>query len=175
VKKELDHQIQKVKDHGINISHLDSHQHIHMLPEILKITLNLAKKYSIPAIRYPQEKKGVWMINHGARVSRFIQLIVLNSFCRIAKGMDIMHTDYFIGFLFSGHLNTHNLTQMLRHLPSHGTCELMCHPGMDDPDSKYLHWGYSWPEEMKALIDPSVVSFVKSGNINLINYNQIVA
>ena len=33
------------------IHHLDSHVHTHAIPNIFKITLNLAKEYNIPYIR----------------------------------------------------------------------------------------------------------------------------
>src|SRR3989304_4906126 len=53
--EELNAQIRKVLDHGINISHIDSHQHIHMLPKILDLIIDLANQYNIKFIRLPKE------------------------------------------------------------------------------------------------------------------------
>ena len=47
---ELEAQIQKVVSRGISVSHLDSHQHLHALPHIRRVSIELAKKYNIPAI-----------------------------------------------------------------------------------------------------------------------------
>ena len=41
---------------GFSISHLDSHQHLHMFPGLWNITLQLSNKYNIPIIRIPAEK-----------------------------------------------------------------------------------------------------------------------
>src|SRR4051794_14595620 len=38
---ELDAQIQKVVSRGVSVSHLDSHQHVHALPQILRIVREL--------------------------------------------------------------------------------------------------------------------------------------
>lgn len=54
IKQELDAQICKILDSEIKITHLDTHQHVHMLPGIRRVVGKLAKKYSIPAIRYPK-------------------------------------------------------------------------------------------------------------------------
>jgi len=43
VRLEFTKQIEKILDSGIDITHIDSHQHIHILPGIFKITVSLAK------------------------------------------------------------------------------------------------------------------------------------
>lgn len=47
-------QIEKVKNEGINITHLDHHHHFHLYFPILKAVIQVAKKYKIPYIR-PQK------------------------------------------------------------------------------------------------------------------------
>src|SRR6266849_8648084 len=48
-------QISKVRDAGIEPTHLDGHKHVHMLPGLFEITLRLAKRYGIGAIRVSHE------------------------------------------------------------------------------------------------------------------------
>ncbi|HFQ61681.1 MAG TPA: ChbG/HpnK family deacetylase, partial [Epsilonproteobacteria bacterium] len=55
VKKEFELQILRVHDLGITISHLDSHRHIHLIPEIYKIVIDLAEKYDISKVRLINE------------------------------------------------------------------------------------------------------------------------
>ncbi len=173
VEVELDGQIKKTLDHGLRISHLDSHQHLHMLPKILDITVRLARKYHIPYIRYPRETTQKWMLKQGISLTRYVQAKMLNGFCRMAKDLEGMRTDHFMGFLFSGKLDKQKLVLMLEHLPSQGVCELMCHPGMDDPDSKYAYWGYQCAQETAALADPEVSALSQYKNIKLLTFNDL--
>ena len=56
VRRELAAQINKVMSRGVTISHLDSHQHVHMLPQVLRVTLELAGEFGIglPAGRFDE-------------------------------------------------------------------------------------------------------------------------
>ena len=173
VRDELEAQIKMVMSHGISISHLDSHQHVHMLPDVLRITVELAKAYGIPAIRLPYEKVQLYMLEGTRAVSRICQLLVLNTFCRLGRQAIPLRTDYFHGLFFGGHLHNHNLQQLLRYLPSTGTGELMCHPGVDDLDTHYGHWGYHWSDELAALIDPEVAELLRQKGVQLISYRQL--
>ena len=53
VRAELDAQIRRVRDAGIAVSHLDGHQHVHVLPGIAAIVADLAAAHGITAVRYP--------------------------------------------------------------------------------------------------------------------------
>src|SRR5260370_15945136 len=48
-------QIAKVRDAGIEPTHLDGHKHAHMLPGLFEIALRLAKRHGIGAIRVSHE------------------------------------------------------------------------------------------------------------------------
>jgi chitin disaccharide deacetylase len=49
--RECSLQIEKVLDHHIQISHIDTHHHFHVYPKLLRILIKLAQKYRIPFIR----------------------------------------------------------------------------------------------------------------------------
>lgn len=53
---ELEAQIKKLLGTKIQISHLDSHQHLHMIPSLFKSCLVLAENYKIPRIRLTRER-----------------------------------------------------------------------------------------------------------------------
>lgn len=56
VEKEFRAQIEKVKNAGIKITHLDSHKHLHVIPPIFDIVCKLAKEYGISQVRTHFEK-----------------------------------------------------------------------------------------------------------------------
>jgi predicted glycoside hydrolase/deacetylase ChbG (UPF0249 family) len=173
ISSELDAQIGKVVANGIKPSHLDGHQHLHVVPGVRRIIESLAKKYAIPAIRYPKERLRLYMLREKAGITRVPQLLALNAFCMFAGTWGAKRTDHFCGFFYGGKLTKENLTRVLEHLPPEGTCELMCHPGLDDLQSPYMHWGYRWQDELDALIDKDIRDYLKFGGVELISYADL--
>jgi len=181
VRLELEAQIDQVLSLGMPVSHFDSHDNLHVLPGIARITGELAEKHGIPAIRYPRERLRSYMFRQrGAvsrgdgAVSRILQSMALAFFCQVGeKRLSALQTDYCAGFFFGGNLNKLNLLKVLGNLPSVGTCELMCHPGFDDPDPRFGHWGYHHEDELDALTDPEISAFLQNRDVELISYRQI--
>ena len=56
VRTEIIKQVSKIMESGVNVTHIDGHQHMHVLPSILPIVLEQAMRYKIKAIRVPNEK-----------------------------------------------------------------------------------------------------------------------
>jgi hopanoid biosynthesis associated protein HpnK len=173
VRAEMEAQIQKVRSHGLRISHLDSHQHVHMLPEILRITVALARKYGINVVRFPREALQPYMLRAPWGIPRVGQLLWLRFLCSSGRHAEVFRTDHFVGFFFGGKLDKERLRIVLDYLPRTGTCELMCHPGLDDPATRYAHWGYHWPDELNALLDPDIADFLRSRCVSLTSYRDL--
>src|ERR1700726_131404 len=55
VELEWEAQIAKVRNAGVEPTHLDGHKHVHMLPGLFEIALRLAKRHGIRAIRVAHE------------------------------------------------------------------------------------------------------------------------
>lgn len=173
VEKELDAQIQRILRHGLPVSHLDSHQHIHMLPGIHRIVRKLARKYSIPAIRYPKESIKRYMFKVPGNFSRIMQLFSLIMFCNISRTHGTLHPDKFFGFFSGGNLTKEDLVRILENLEDHSTSEVMCHPGMLDRDNRLGHWNYHWQNELDALTDNDIKNLLSKNNIQLISYADL--
>jgi hopanoid biosynthesis associated protein HpnK len=171
--KELEAQVVKVLDSGIAVSHIDSHQHLHMLPKILRAVISISKKYGIRFIRFPNEKINSSMLHELSHMPRLMQMLVLSSFCRIGRRLNFARTDRFFGFLYSGRLNRFNLISILYQLPITGVSEIMCHPGFEDSNSSYAHWDYHWQDELNALVDPNIKEFIVKNEIELISFRQL--
>jgi hopanoid biosynthesis associated protein HpnK len=173
VRRELDAQIRRVLDAGLPVSHLDSHQHLHMLPGIRGVVSDLGRQHGIPAIRYPRERPRGYMLRHGWSARRFVQLIALNAVCSAGRTPGPVVTDHFVGFFHGGRSHARHLRALLRHLPPSGTCELMCHPGAESSDGLADPDGYLRPEELEALVDPAIAAFLEECGIERISYRDL--
>ena len=173
VRKELDAQIRRVRAHGVRPTHLDGHQHVHVLPGIARVVAELAREHGIGAVRVPTERPRGYMLRDIGGLKRLAEQIVLGTFGALSPLRHLRRVDRFVGFFFGGRLDERNLRTVLASLPTHGTVELMCHPGLDDPASPYGHWGYSWAAETAALTSPDVRALLAELGVRLIGYRDV--
>ena len=187
VEREWDAQIQKVRDAGIQPSHLDGHKHVHMLPRLFEIALRLAKKHGIRAIRVSHEDSKLRAILSAGKdqktsvlVKQGVQARGLKLLARDAKDMahraGIASTDYFCGIAQTGVLMCEGVEGLLQILPE-GTTELMCHPGYADEELRQTRTRLqeSRQAELAILTDASIRKLVATQGIRLINFRDMAA
>lgn len=174
VKYELSLQFKKVKEAGVSISHIDSHQHVHSLFGIQKIVQEFAKQYNIQFIRTTHEKIKLYMFQNIRTVSRIIQLIVLNFISlKSVKNSKFSKIKYFTGFFTGGNLGKENLKNIIQNLPHEKVVEIMCHPGLGEKNSKYSFWEYNHEVELSALINLEIRKLIDDRNIELTNFRKL--
>jgi predicted glycoside hydrolase/deacetylase ChbG (UPF0249 family) len=131
-------QIQKIQRSGIQVTHLDTHKHTHILPGVARPLLNAAQRCGVPAVRNPFERP--WSLRLGSSsLTRSLQVSIIRhlrprffALPQIRDGL-IRTTDGTIGISATGNLNTDTLHAILHALPE-GLCEIVCHPGYNDTD-----------------------------------------
>lgn len=173
VRHELREQIRRVLDYGIPVTHLDGHQHVHALPGVAKVVVELAKEHGIRAVRYPAEPVWPYLFTGKGLARRLFEQTVLGFICTISPLRLLKHPQRFVGFNDGGNLTEDRLVRLLTSLPPGKTVELMCHPGQRDPQTRYAHWNYHWELEMDALLSPRVRDYLHTENIRLISYRDI--
>ena len=178
VRRELRAQIERCLASGIIPTHLDSHQHVHILPGISDIVIELAKEYRILAARCPDEKVimpgDMSTIFRLRGVKRWVMSLLARRAGKKFQQSGIFTPDNFYGMLLSGRLNSEIISTMLMHLPL-GVTELACHPGLLDTEltSRYSHWGYNCEGELEALTNSSVSALIKRLDIKLTNFSHL--
>ena len=172
IRAEFEAQIIRIKSTGLPISHIDGHQHLHILPAIFSIVEELAKKHDIQAIRIPKERIRKYMFRNHLNIKRILELAVLNVYASISS-TTLNHPDEFLGFYYGGQLNIKNLDSVLSHLPEDGTYELMCHPGANCDNGDYDHWQYSWEAELEALKSNEAREQLTRRGASLISYHDL--
>jgi predicted glycoside hydrolase/deacetylase ChbG (UPF0249 family) len=174
IKTEMSAQIRKVQDAGLNITHLDSHQHIHMVPRLFRLLLALMKDHQIPFIRIPNEL----IRAHNLRNSKGWGLFVLGLIGKLSR-KTVIHSglntsEYFWGLSCSESMSLHDLICVLRSLRP-GINELMCHPGYNDATLKAIYDRPSFrQQELSALTCQEAFDLVAREDIELTNYRTLL-
>jgi predicted glycoside hydrolase/deacetylase ChbG (UPF0249 family) len=168
VRQELDAQIRRVRAAGVEVSHLDGHQHVHVLPGVAAVVAELAASHGIAAVRYPAERVRGYMLRSAQHVRRVAEQMALRFFCARSPLQALRRSDDFAGFYFGGRLDEANLETVLDTLPSAGTVELMCHPGAEDMQP-VRGWEYAWAAERDALTSGRIRELVTARGVQLVS------
>jgi chitin disaccharide deacetylase len=140
--REIRAQIERIQDAGIQPTHLDGHQHVHMWPPLFAVIARLAAEYGLAGVRSSRERRvgfpALWRRNGGFRGTLLLQAGsgVGLAFLAVAsraplEAAGVTTPDYFYGVSSTGYLDRATLEDVLRDVPD-GVSELMCHPGYVD-------------------------------------------
>lgn len=173
---ELRGQIEQVLDTGLTITHIDSHQHTHVLPGINKLVLKLCCEYNIKRIRIPREDyffSGGFTAGVGRKIGRAGLSFCAQMAAWRADKLGIAYPEHFFGMLAGGHLNARLVGNIIRSLPE-GTSELMTHPGLNATAlGKVFTWQYHWEDELESYLDSGNRDLLAKERVELINFGHI--
>lgn len=159
---EWEAQLRRVREAGILPSHLDSHKHVHLLPALLGIVIELARAWGVPYVRLPRPRP-----LEGRAAAAILWGLALPAARRLRRA-GLAFADHFIGFAQSGAFDKAALLAALRAAPP-GTCEVMVHPAEQDAVVAALGQRYAWArryrfgDELAALCDAEVAAVVRAG------------
>ena len=170
--EEFNRQITKIKDAGLKITHLDGHEHIHLMPGVLGISIKLALEHDIPYIRLPNEPAAVMGVNFS--VKDLIRYSALKPLAVVARGAfkkaSISFNDTFLGHFHSGKIDEDTFRYMMKNI-KFKTAELAVH--LCVPSEKFYK-KYPWYEntinEFKTLTSRDWKKELRDQGINLIGH-----
>ena len=181
---EITAQVQKIQAAGLQVTHLDTHKHMHIFPPILRALVKAARICGVPAIRNPfvparslrprefSRRPRLW--------KRYGQVRMLRSFAAQfhdkMKRAGLATPDGVVGVIETGSFDSSLLRQALADLPE-GTWELVCHPGYNDADLRAAHTRLlsSREQERQLLTSGELRQFVDDQEIRLISYRQFAS
>jgi len=185
VEREWDAQIRKVRDAGIEPTHLDGHKHVQMLPGLFEMAVRLAKKHGIRAIRVSHEasklravmgsggeQKSSVVLKQGVQ-ARGLKLLAPDARDMVERA-GLVTADYFCGIAQTGVLTREGVERLLESLPE-GTTELMCHPGYADEELRATatRLQQSRQTELEILTDAGIRKLVATRGIRLLSYKSM--
>ena len=185
--QEWEAQIERVKEAGIQPTHLDGHKHVHMLPGLFEVALRLAKRYGIGAIRVAHEASSLRAalsagdeLHASVVLKQGVQARGLKLLARDAREQaeraGISTSDFFCGIAQTGEMTKEGVARLLRSLPE-GTTELMTHPGYADQDlqNSATRLQGSRQTELLILTDVEIRNLVASQGIRLTDYGFVAS
>ena len=149
-------QLDIVQRQGLTLTHLDSHQHLHALPGVMRVVCPIAAEYGIGAIRLPIDGPPRAHVS----TARKAQAATLRAMALLSRryvtAAGLTTSDYFSGMAVSGHLTPETLAAYVKNARP-GLTEIVCHPGTDNQElGTAFDWGYDWEGETSALTSEEV-------------------
>jgi len=157
IERELRAQVERVLGAGLRVTHLNGHQHLHLLPRVFAIVTRLAREHDIPYVRIVDDRGGS---------ARPLSMRILAALGRRARAP--FTNDRTVGVSAAGHLD--DATPLLDHVD--GVTELVTHPGVGVTG---YDWGYAWEAETRALCDPRLREELERRGIELTAPSRVLA
>ena len=170
LRRELAAQLEKALARKLAITHLDSHQHLHLWPGVRDIVIELARTHGISSVRVPRSS--------GHRLAGCGVTWLAAGLEREARSAGLSFTRDFHGFDEAGRLTAPVLDEVLERIVAAGssTVELCAHPGEEDALSVKDHaWGYRWGDELAALTRPGLRARLEARGVTLGSYRTLAS
>lgn len=174
VRRELAAQLQKIEATGIPISHVDSHQHMHTLPGIIDIVLDLAARAGIRAVRTPRTPLFAGAFGG---LGQLVGRLGLSTLARLAAckahRRGLLTPDHFAGIVAGEAVSEGELLHLIAHLPQ-GTTEVMMHPGTkNDVLQEDSGWQHDFEAELAAILSPRVGEALRKAEVEPVNFRHL--
>lgn len=171
VRAELAAQLRRVEAAGIHPTHADSHQHMHVLPGVIDIALDLCAAARIPAMRAPRaplfagDFGGV-----GQLIGRTGLSVLARRAAAKAKARGIRVPEHFAGIVAGEAVDTAMLARIAANLKE-GTTEVMLHPGTDNAVLvRDCRWAHDFEAELAAVCAPAVRDACAAAGAEVTNF-----
>jgi predicted glycoside hydrolase/deacetylase ChbG (UPF0249 family) len=171
---ELAAQVRRILEAGIQPTHLDTHKHTHLAPQVLDAVARIAEEFGVRWVRRPFDFPLNAMRGAVPRMTRLTSDalgLMRRRFHRVLARHGCRTTDHFAGFQITGRFRTAELVELMGVIPD-GSTELMVHPGHCGAALRAARTRLkeSREAELEALVAPEVRAAMARHGIELVNY-----
>ena len=165
--REFRAQLEAVRTLGVDVTHLDTHQHLHLWPTVREVVLDLAVEAGVRGVRVPRSRRAV----KGVGIAYLSRQLADGA---AVRGVVFPHDA--AGLDEAGHMDDRALARSLDRLArgDAAAVELSGHPGeAHDPDRHRYRWNYDWERELDALTSPAARQAVDDHGFVLGTYRDL--
>jgi predicted glycoside hydrolase/deacetylase ChbG (UPF0249 family) len=169
VRREFVAQLERIQGAGLELTHDDTHQHVHLWPGIADVVLDVARTAGVRAVRIIRSEARSPV---GIAVRRFARALEPK-----ASAEGFRYTAAATGLDEAGTLTRPKLSAAIDRLSraAAASAELATHPGEPaDADLDRYRWGYAWEHELAALTDATVRVEIERAGFVLGTYADLV-
>lgn len=162
VQRELDAQVGRIASGlGRAPDHVDAHQHVHLLPPLADVVVDLAARHDVARVRVPRSSR------RGPRsvvIERWA-----DGLAAAARARGRWSTERFRGLDEAGGWTTASLAGAIDEIGRAGrSAEINLHPGSEhDPHRARYAWGYAWGAELAAATSAEVQAAVARSGLQV--------
>ena len=173
VRRELMAQAAKMERTGLPLTHVDSHQHMHMLPGVIDISLDVAASLNLDAVRISRTPLFTAFAGMGQLIGRLGLFTLSELSLWKAKRRHFRVPDHFEGIVAGEAVHEGHFLHILKDLRP-GTTEVMMHPGTDNEKLiPACDWEHDFEAEMQAIVSPKVRRMIADKAVKVVNYRDL--
>ena len=173
---EIRAQLEKFRQTGLTLAHVDGHLHHHSHPVVLREIIKLVDEFDIKVIRLPSEElRSTLQIDPTDLATKLIWSFVFTGLRwygeSLLKAKGVHYVDRVYGLLQSGRMDEHYLLNLLPKIRGERV-EIYSHPAIliaGDPSNAPLELGET---ELQALVSDRVRACIAENGFELTNYSH---
>lgn len=175
LKREIEAQIIKVVDAGIELSHIDGHLNMHLHPTVFRILVELMPRYGITTFRLARESLSENLrFDRERKFGKFFEKLIFGFLTDHARPeldrLGVRYASEVKGVLNSGRMTEGYILNLLEGLRD-GLTEMYFHPGvLPDAEISRRMPEYRHQEELAAIVSPAVRGRLQELQIQVQNY-----
>jgi len=155
---------------GLELDHVNVHNHMHLHPVVLSLILGIGRDYGLRAVRLPREPVRSRLRGLGMAVFLAPWIALIRWRLRRA-GMSC--NDWLFGMRDSGHMTYERVLSLLACLPP-GVSEIFFHPATGAwEDMEPGMGGYEHAAELDALVSSGIARELRHRDIRLVSFSSL--
>ncbi len=174
---EFEAQILRARTLGLRPSHVDGHNHLHLLPALFPGVVDLCLRHEIHWIRVPRAPltrlvRRRWSLDRGGSKGTLVR--ALGRVAARAVRPPLGAADHLVGLGLHGDRVTPAAGTRLARLLSPGITEWMVHPVVRSRDfARRFPWGEGWGGELATLCDADVADAVARRGVAVAGFGAL--
>jgi chitin disaccharide deacetylase len=176
LRQEIRAQLEKFRESGLPLSHVDGHLHLHAHPVILRLLVELAQEFNIRVIRLPSEElKMSLKLDRRGLLTKLVWSGVFGGLRRYGEGLLTAHGIKFAervyGLLQTGSMNEEYLLALIPQIQA-DLVEIYSHPAVINSGEPLNGPSGSGAAELSALLSKQVRQSLTNNGFELTNYQK---